>query len=408
MAPLRLVDATKRYDDGLEAVAGLTMEIADGEFVVMVGPSGSGKSTALRMVAGLEDITSGEIWIGDRIVNGLEPRDRDVAMVFQNYALYPHMTVRENMGFALQLEHAPKDQIDRKVEEAAAALQLEEYLDRKPAQLSGGQRQRVAMGRAIVRKPQAFLMDEPLSNLDAALRVQTREDIAELQDRLGVTTLYVTHDQTEALTLGDRIAVLRRGRLQQFAMPEQLYLRPANLFVAGFIGSPAMNFVAGTVGDGAIRLPFGRLALDERLRSALDQAGGVRDVVVGLRPEDMHPVSEELDSDGVRFDAMIDTVESTGADVYAHVRTDGPDRSASLAELAGEAAGPARSRARDGTSRIVARLDPASGARAGSRMTLGVDSARVYLFDAATGTALAGSAATAPALGAPAAAAVPV
>jgi multiple sugar transport system ATP-binding protein len=408
MAAVRLVDVTKRYDDDLEAVAGLTMEIADGEFVVMVGPSGSGKSTALRMVAGLEDITSGEIWIGDRIVNGLEPRERDVAMVFQSYALYPHLTVRENMGFALELEHTPKDQIDRKVEEAAAALQLEEYLERKPAQLSGGQRQRVAMGRAIVRKPQAFLMDEPLSNLDAALRVQTREDIAELQDRLGVTTLYVTHDQTEALTLGDRIAVLRGGRLQQFAMPEELYRRPANLFVAGFIGSPAMNFVAGTVSEGAVALPFARLALDERLRSALGQAGGVRDVVVGFRPEDMHPVSDALDSDGVRFDAMIDTVESTGADVYAHARTDGPGHSASLDELAGEAAGAARSRARDGASRIVARLDPASGARAGSRMMLGVESARVYLFDAATGTTLAGSAAASPRRSAPAPAAVPV
>jgi multiple sugar transport system ATP-binding protein len=406
MAPLRFVDVTKRYDD-VEAVSGLTMEIADGELVVMVGPSGSGKSTALRMLAGLEDVTSGEIWIGDRIVNGLEPRDRDVAMVFQNYALYPHMTVRQNMGFALRLEHTPKDQIDRKVEEAAAALRLEEYLDRKPAQLSGGQRQRVAMGRAIVREPQAFLMDEPLSNLDAALRVETREDIAALQDRLGVTTVYVTHDQTEALTLGDRIAVLRQGRLQQFAAPEELYLRPANLFVAGFIGSPAMNVVAGTVSDGAIRLPFGRVALDERLRSALERAGD-RGVFVGFRPEDTHAVVDASADDGVRFEAQIDTIESTGADVYVHARTAVPGDSAPLDDLIGEAAGASRSRARDGTSRIVARLAPTSGARAGARMTLGVESERVYLFDAATGTTLAGSAAASPVLTAPADAPVPV
>jgi multiple sugar transport system ATP-binding protein len=394
MAPLRFVDVTKRYDDDLDAVAGLTMDIADGELVVMVGPSGSGKSTALRMLAGLEDITSGEIWIGDRVVNGLAPRERDIAMVFQNYALYPHMTVRQNMGFALRLARMPKDRIARKVQEAAATLQLEEYLDRKPAQLSGGQRQRVAMGRAIVREPQAFLMDEPLSNLDAALRVQTREDIAELQDRLGVTTVYVTHDQTEALTLGDRIAVLRRGRLQQFAAPQELYLRPANLFVAGFIGSPAMNFVAGTVSDGAIRLPFARVPLDRRLRSALERAGNARDVVVGLRPEDFRPVPDAPDGDVVRIEATIDTIESTGADVYVHARPDASADSAALDELVDEAGGPLRSRARDGTSRLVARLSPTSGARAGARMTLGVESQHVYVFDAATGTTLAGSAVT--------------
>ena len=392
MARVRFVDVTKRYgDDGPEAISGLNLDIADGEFVVLVGPSGSGKSTALRMLAGLEDISSGEIWIGDRVVNDLAPRERDIAMVFQNYALYPHMSVRENMGFALQLEHKGKQQIDEKVREAAIALELDEFLDRKPAQLSGGQRQRVAMGRAIVREPQAFLMDEPLSNLDAKLRVQTREEIADLQRRLAVTTVYVTHDQTEALTLGDRIAVLRRGRLQQFGPSDGLYLEPANVFVAGFIGSPSMNFVTGEAADRAIELPFGRFALDERLRAALDAGGGGRAVVVGLRPEDIHPVATGT-SDGLHFDAVVDTVESTGADLYAHARIDGgTGDEARIETLVGDVEGAAPSRARDGAARIVARLDPVTRTHAGTRLTLGVDPERVYLFDAATGDALAGA-----------------
>jgi multiple sugar transport system ATP-binding protein len=372
MARVDLVDVTKLFPGGQEAVAGLSLEIADGEFVVLVGPSGSGKSTALRMIAGLEEITSGEIWIGDRLVNDLPPRDRDIAMVFQNYALYPQMTVRQNMGFALELSGLPKPQIDLKVRETAAALELDELLDRKPAQLSGGQRQRVAMGRAIVRQPQAFLMDEPLSNLDAKLRVQTREEIAGLQDRLGVTTIYVTHDQTEALTLGDRIAVLSSGRLQQFGSPEDLYLRPANLFVAGFIGSPAMNLVPGTVNDGVIELPFARLAIDERLRDALVQHGGARDVILGLRPEDLEPAAAGSNGGGLAFDTLVDTVESTGADLYAHAHVEGQGV--------------------DGiVPRLVARLDPATRIQPKSRLTLRADTDQLYVFDAATGVALAGA-----------------
>jgi multiple sugar transport system ATP-binding protein len=391
MAQVRFVDVTKRYgDDGPEAISALSLDIADGEFVVLVGPSGSGKSTALRMLAGLEDISSGAIWIGDRIVNDLDPRDRDIAMVFQNYALYPHMSVRENMGFALRLEHKGRAEIDEKVHEAAIALELDEFLDRKPAQLSGGQRQRVAMGRAIVREPQAFLMDEPLSNLDAKLRVQTREEIADLQRRLAVTTVYVTHDQTEALTLGDRIAVLRRGRLQQFGTPDDLYLDPANVFVAGFIGSPSMNFLVGQAAGDAIELPFGRFALDERLRFALEAGGGGREVIVGLRPEDIHPVAPG--TGGLRFGALVDTVESTGADLYAHARIDGgAGEDGHIEALVGDVEGAAPSRARDGALRLVARLDPVTRTHAGTRLTLGVDPDRVYLFDAASGDALAGA-----------------
>jgi multiple sugar transport system ATP-binding protein len=391
MARVRFVDVTKRYgDDGPEAISALTLDIPDGEFVVLVGPSGSGKSTALRMLAGLEDVSSGEIWIGDRVVNDLPPRDRDIAMVFQNYALYPHMSVRENMGFALRLEHKGKAEIDEKVHDAAIALELDEFLDRKPAQLSGGQRQRVAMGRAIVRDPQAFLMDEPLSNLDAKLRVQTREEIAELQRRLAVTTVYVTHDQTEALTLGDRIAVLRRGGLQQFGAPDELYLAPANVFVGGFIGSPSMNFVTGEAAGGVIELPFGRLDLDARLRSAL-AAGDGRTVVLGLRPEDIHPVTSEA-ARGLRFQVLVDTVESTGADLFAHARIEGgAGDDPHLDALVGDAEGAAPSRARDGVARVVARLDPATHVRAGSRVTLGVDADRIYVFDAETGAALVGA-----------------
>jgi multiple sugar transport system ATP-binding protein len=390
MARVRFVDVTKRYgDDGQEAISALSLDIADGEFVVLVGPSGSGKSTALRMLAGLEDISSGEIWIGDRVVNDLAPRERDIAMVFQNYALYPHMSVRENMGFALRLDHKGRQEIDDKVREAAIALELDEFLERKPAQLSGGQRQRVAMGRAIVREPQAFLMDEPLSNLDAKLRVQTREEIADLQRRLNVTTVYVTHDQTEALTLGDRIAVLRRGRLQQFGAPDDLYLTPANVFVGGFIGSPSMNFLAGRAADGAVELSFGRFALDHRLGAALEAAGD-REVIVGLRPEDIHPVAP--DADGLRLDVVVDTVESTGADLFAHARVEGGSGDdARIAALVGDVEGAAPSRTPEGEARLVARLEPVTRTRAGARLTLGVDPERVYLFDAASGDALVGT-----------------
>jgi multiple sugar transport system ATP-binding protein len=385
MASIRFVDVSKDFGDGgSPAVADLDLEIEDGEFVVLVGPSGSGKSTALRMLAGLEEMTSGEIRIGEEVVNGLSPRDRDIAMVFQNYALYPHMTVRDNMGFALRLEHMKRDERERRVREAAEILELDALLDRKPAQLSGGQRQRVAMGRAIVRQPKAFLMDEPLSNLDAKLRVQTREVIADLQQRLEVTTVYVTHDQTEALTLGDRIALLRGGRLQQFGTPGDVYLRPANVFVAGFIGSPAMNFVPGVIHDGAVDMNFTRLPVPAG-------AGQGQEVIVGLRPEDLAPADGD-DGDGVRFAAVVDTVESTGADLYAHARIEGGlADSARLDELVPEDAETGPSRSREGELRIVARLDPATGARPGTRLTLRAAADRVYLFDAHSGQALAGA-----------------
>src|SRR5215208_1244147 len=257
MAEIELDRVTKRYPDGYEAVKEMDLDIADGEFVILVGPSGCGKSTALRMVAGLEDITEGELKIGGEVVNQKAPKDRDIAMVFQNYALYPHMSVRDNMGFALKLKGADRDEITRKVEEAARILDLVQHLDRKPSQLSGGQRQRVAMGRAIVRDPAAFLMDEPLSNLDAKLRVQMRTEVSRIQSRLGTTTIYVTHDQTEAMTLGDRVAVMRQGMLQQVGTPMELYTRPRNLFVAGFIGSPAMNFMPAGIEGESLRLPIG-------------------------------------------------------------------------------------------------------------------------------------------------------
>ena len=293
MADIAIEGATKVYPDGTEAVASLDLDIADGEFMVLVGPSGCGKTTALRMVAGLEEVSSGSVRIGDRVVNDLPPKDRDVAMVFQNYALYPHMSVYDNMAFALKLRKMSKDEISRRVNDAAGILGLTEYLHRKPKALSGGQRQRVAMGRAIVREPQAFLMDEPLSNLDAKLRVQMRAEIAKLQQDLGVTTIYVTHDQIEAMTMGDRVAVLKQGHLQQVDAPQVLYDRPANIFVAGFIGSPAMNLVDASLDRDGDRLAvtFGSttIELDDRVldrRPSLARYEGRR-VVVGIRPEDL-------------------------------------------------------------------------------------------------------------------------
>src|SRR5947209_11399973 len=275
MAEIQFDDITKRYPDGFEAVKHMDLDIKDGELMILVGPSGCGKSTALRMVAGLEDISDGELKIGGQIVNDKAPKDRDIAMVFQNYALYPHMTVRENMGFALKLAKAPQEEIDRKVNEAARILDLEQHLERKPANLSGGQRQRVAMGRAIVRNPSAFLMDEPLSNLDAKLRVQMRTEISRIQQRLGTTTIYVTHDQTEAMTLGDRITVMRAGLLQQVGPPSELYAHPNNLFVAGFIGSPSMNFLAGEIEGDNVKLPIGTIPIPDSIRSGLESGPGL-------------------------------------------------------------------------------------------------------------------------------------
>src|SRR3954467_5816055 len=301
MAEIEFDDVVKRYPDGFEAVKHMNLQIRDGELMILVGPSGCGKSTALRMIAGLEDISSGDLKIGGEVVNDLAPKDRDIAMVFQNYALYPHMTVRDNMGFALKLRKAPEEEIKRRVDEAAKTLELEEHLQRKPANLSGGQRQRVAMGRAIVRDALAFLFDEPLSNLDAKLRGQMRTEILRMQRRMGITTVYVTHDQTEAMTLGDRVALLRRGELQQVATPRDLYDQPVNMFVAGFIGSPPMNFVPAHVQDGTMKLPFVEFELPEELRRAV---GDREWVIVGVRPErfeDVDLIEGDKLTGGVEF-----------------------------------------------------------------------------------------------------------
>ena len=320
MAEIKLDNVTKRFPDGYEAVRDMSLDIKDGEFMILVGPSGCGKSTALRMIAGLEDITDGELRIGGDVVNQLAPKDRDIAMVFQNYALYPHMTVRENMGFALRLRGVDKEEINKKVEDSARILDLEPHLDRKPSQLSGGQRQRVAMGRAIVRDPAAFLMDEPLSNLDAKLRVQMRTEVARLQQRLGTTMIYVTHDQTEAMTLGDRVAVMRSGVLQQVGSPMELYNAPMNLFVAGFIGSPAMNFMPATVEGDTVKLPFGDVRLPQEMHDTREPgrgppadrrhpAGAFRGRVAGR---------ETRKERGSTFRAKIEVVESMGSELYAH------------------------------------------------------------------------------------------
>src|SRR5215203_6288867 len=301
MAEIQFKGITKRYPDGFEAVKAIDLDIADGEFMILVGPSGCGKSTALRMIAGLEDITDGDLIIGGERVNDLPPRDRDIAMVFQNYALYPHMTVRDNMGFALKLAKADQGEIDRKVTEAAKILDLEQHLERKPANLSGGQRQRVAMGRAIVRDPKAFLMDEPLSNLDAKLRVQMRTEVSQLQRRLGTTTVYVTHDQVEAMTMGDRVAVLKDGILQQCAAPREMYDRPANLFVAGFLGSPSMNLMELPVADGGVR--FGDLVVPVARDTLAD--ADAKTVTLGIRPENL-----KVSDVGLRLE--VDVVEELG------------------------------------------------------------------------------------------------
>jgi multiple sugar transport system ATP-binding protein len=362
----------------------MSLEVRDGEFMILVGPSGSGKSTALRMVAGLEDITDGELRIGGEVVNDRAPKDRSVAMVFQNYALYPHMTVRENMGFALKLAKVPRREIDRKVTEAARILDLEPHLDRKPANLSGGQRQRVAMGRAIVRSPKAFLMDEPLSNLDAQLRVQTRAEIARLQQQLSTTTLYVTHDQIEALTLGDRIAVMRAGVLEQVGPPEEIYGRPNNLFVAGFIGSPAMNFLPGRVEGERLRTPVGEIEVPDRLRPGLHSPRGAAgaSVIVGIRPE--HFDDAMLVSDrtaGHCFKATVDVLESIGSEYYAHFTVPStPLPAIALGAVIQDHGSADARRFRDGVP-MVARLGRASRVRQGDEAELWFDLTQIQLFD---------------------------
>jgi multiple sugar transport system ATP-binding protein len=386
MADIVLDHVTKRYPDGYEAVKDMNLQIADGEFVILVGPSGCGKSTALRMVAGLEDITEGELKIGGEVVNQKAPKDRDIAMVFQNYALYPHMSVRDNMGFALKLRGVDKAEIDRKVEEAARILDLEQHLDRKPANLSGGQRQRVAMGRAIVRDPSAFLMDEPLSNLDAKLRVQMRTEVSRIQSQLGTTTVYVTHDQTEAMTLGDRVAVMRAGVLQQVGSPMELYNEPKNLFVAGFIGSPAMNFMPATVEGDRVKLPIADVPVPRNVRG-----DGSRQLIAGVRPEDFEDVSLVGDARdrGTTFKAKIEVLESMGSELYAHfaVASDQSIESQELAELAADSgAGEVPSSGSAGN--IVARLDPASKVQEGQEAELWVDASRLHLFDQTSGQSL--------------------
>ena len=382
MSDITLNGITKRYGDGFEAVKDLNLEIEDGEFMILVGPSGCGKSTALRMIAGLEDITDGELKIGGDVVNQMAPKERDIAMVFQNYALYPHMTVRENMAFPLKLAGVDKSTIDTKVSEVSKVLDLDAHLDRRPANLSGGQRQRVAMGRAIVRDPKAFLMDEPLSNLDAKLRVQMRTEVARLQNELGTTTVYVTHDQTEAMTLGDRVAVMRAGVLQQVGSPKDLYERPKNLFVAGFIGSPAMNFMPATIEGSEVSLPFGKVPLPEGASDASGQ------VIAGLRPESFEDASlvGDAKSHGITFQAKIVLVESMGSEKYAYFSVGSEQiESQELDELARDAG---LEEVPGGGDQIVARLDAESEAERNSEIELWVDATKLHLFDQDSGASL--------------------
>jgi multiple sugar transport system ATP-binding protein len=389
MADIVLDHMTKRYPDGAVAVNDVNLEIADGEFVILVGPSGCGKSTTLNMIAGLEDISDGELRIGGKVVNNVAPKDRDIAMVFQSYALYPHMTVRENMAFALKLAKTPKQVIDQKVNEAARVLDLTQYLDRKPANLSGGQRQRVAMGRAIVRDPAAFLMDEPLSNLDAKLRVQMRTEVSRLQRRLATTMVYVTHDQVEAMTLGDRVAVMRSGVIQQVAPPQELYRNPVNLFVAGFIGSPAMNFMPSRVENNMLRSKLGDVPMNDEVRRALEGKDAPRDVILGVRPENFEDaalVSSDDQQYGVTFQATVDVLESMGSDVYAYfVLEGGPAESAELEELARDSG---RAEIGAEADQMVARLDAATQIKEGETATLWVDTRPMHVFDPRTGANL--------------------
>jgi multiple sugar transport system ATP-binding protein len=398
MSEIVLDDVWKVFGDGTEAVRSFDLEIADGEFVVLVGPSGCGKTTVLRMVAGLESISKGEVAIGDRTVNDVPPKERDIAMVFQNYALYPHMSVFDNMAFGLKLQKVPKDEITTRVNDAAHILGLGELLDRKPAALSGGQRQRVAMGRAIVRHPKAFLMDEPLSNLDAKLRVQTRAEISKLQHDLGVTTIYVTHDQTEAMTMGDRVAVMRKGLLQQVDTPQTLYERPVNLFVAGFIGSPAMNLIeAGlAASDGGMVVEVGGYTLpvpDEVLTERPDlRAYADRKLVLGIRPEDMEDAALLSDAPAERrISSTVDLREALGSDVVVHFTLDAsPAVTEDVKELAADVGADAEPEAGSETASVVARLNPRTHVTHGDRIDLVVDTHRLHFFDVDTGAGIYG------------------
>ncbi len=384
----------KVYPGGTRAITDVSLDIDDGEFVVLVGPSGCGKSTLLRMIAGLEEVTEGDLKIGDRVVNDVSPKDRDIAMVFQNYALYPHMSVFDNMAFGLKLRKMAKDEIRRRVEEAARVLEITEYLQRKPKALSGGQRQRVAMGRAIVREPSAFLMDEPLSNLDAKLRVQMRSEIGLLQQRLGTTTVYVTHDQVEAMTMGDRVAVIRKGRLQQVDTPRNLYDKPDNLFVAGFIGSPSMNFVYGTV-EGTGDDVFARFA-GERVRVDPQRAASCRDlpsyagkeIVIGVRPEAFEVVSAVSNPDPDYTIAIkADLVEQLGSEAYVHfLKHSPPVITPDIQELLADQGTDPATLGSD--TKFTARVDPDHAPRSGEEARLVIDTAKLHFFDRQTGEAI--------------------
>ncbi|HVB71875.1 MAG TPA: sn-glycerol-3-phosphate ABC transporter ATP-binding protein UgpC [Acidimicrobiales bacterium] len=389
MVAISLDGIAKVYPNGYEAVKGLDLQIADGELMVLVGPSGCGKTTVLRMIAGLEEVTRGTIRMGDRVMNDVSPRDRDIAMVFQSYALYPQMSVAQNIGFALKMKRIPKDEINRRVRDAADVLGITDWLDRKPTQLSGGQRQRVAMGRAIVREPSVFLMDEPLSNLDAKLRVQMRAEVARVQQRIGVATLYVTHDQTEAMTLGHRVAVLRSGELQQCDVPQVLYDHPTNLFVAGFIGSPAMNLLEGdlsqdlsSVAVGSQRIPIPAEVLESQ-PGLKDYAG--RSVAVGVRPEDLHAESSERADSELKGD--IELVEALGSELLVHFRTDACTVQSEGSIRTGE-----EEEFREGEFEpaeiCVSRIEPRHPVRAGDRFTFFVSADRFEFFDLESGNAI--------------------
>ena len=403
MAEIVMEGVSKVYPDGTTAVESLDLGIQDGEFIVLVGPSGCGKTTALRMVAGLESISAGKIRIGAKVVNDVPPKERDIAMVFQNYALYPHMSVYDNMAFGLKLRKLPVNEIDKRVQDAAKILGLGEYLKRKPKALSGGQRQRVAMGRAIVRNPQVFLMDEPLSNLDAKLRVQMRSEISRIQRELGVTTIYVTHDQVEAMTMGDRVAVIRKGVLQQVDSPQVLYDHPVNLFVAGFIGSPAMNMVEATVAaadDGSLKVEFGdaRLAIPDEVvaaRSGLKGYAGRR-IVLGIRPETMEDASLVSGTPPDRLiESVVELREALGSDVLVHFKVNAPmvvtQDVKELAKDVGDVALESLEHEDAGkVSTFVARLSPRTGARVGEAIRLAVDAGHLHFFDPETSLGIYG------------------
>ncbi|MGB3411069.1 MAG: sn-glycerol-3-phosphate ABC transporter ATP-binding protein UgpC [Microthrixaceae bacterium] len=393
MAEITLDHVYKVYADGTQAVRDLSLSIAEGEFMVLVGPSGCGKTTALRMVAGLEDISSGTVSIGGRVVNQDPPKARDVAMVFQNYALYPHLSVRDNIGFGLKLRKMDRSEIKRRVDRAADTLGLDEYLDRKPKALSGGQRQRVAMGRAIVREPKAFLMDEPLSNLDAKLRVQMRAEVLRLQQALEVTTLYVTHDQVEAMTMGDRVAVLKRGLLQQVDAPQVLYDHPDNLFVAGFIGSPAMNLLEARLdldGEASVQVGSQVIEMDQKViaeRPSLRNYGG-RTLVLGIRPEEIEDASLATDTPpGQRISVRTTLVEALGSELLVHAEIDAPQLHTEDTRELAEDIGTGPTKLQD-KSEVVAKVSPRSRIRADEDIELAIDITRVHFFDPESGRAV--------------------